>query len=51
MDPITVPVSVPGPFCGWIFRYAGEMNILKPGYVKDTCADCLQEAIDDVPET
>ena len=51
MDPITVPVSISGTFCGWIFRFVGEMNIIEPGYVKDACADCLQEAIDDVPGT
>ena len=51
MDPITVPVSISGTFCGWIFRFVGEMNIIEPGYVKDACADCLQEAIGDVPET
>ena len=48
---ITVPVSISGTFYAWVFQFVGEMNIIEPGYIKDACADCLQEAIGDVPET
>lgn len=45
---VTVPVCISGTFYAWVVQFVGEMNIIAPGHVKDTYAEYLQEAIDDV---
>ena len=45
---ITVPVHVSKTFYAWVNQFAGEMTIIAPDHVRQTYAEHLQKAIDDV---
>ena len=44
---VVVTVNLSPTFYGWLFRFAGEMTVIAPGYVCDHYAQRLQTAIDD----